>query len=148
MKKWSLGGCISLCMLVALMLFACTDNSGTLGRARVPGPQSHEGPSWVKTELYFGLSKPGGRVTEQEWEAFVREFVTPRLSEGLTVVDGYGQWLPPQQPLVKEDSKIVVFVHKADGQHEKAIEEVRSEYKRRFGQQSVLRVDTPAKAYY
>ncbi len=87
-------------------------------------------------------------MSGQEWEAFITEFVTPRLSEGLTVIDGYGQWLPPKQALVKENSKIVIFVHKVDGQRENAIEEVRSEYKRRFRQQSVLRVDTPANASY
>ncbi len=148
MKTWSLGACISLCILIELMLPGCTNNSGTLDRARVLSPASHEGPSWIKTELYFGLSKPIGRVTGQEWEAFITEFVTPRLSEGLTVIDGYGQWLPPQQALARETSKIVVFVHKADGQHEKVIEEVRAEYKRRFRQQSVLRVDTPVNASY
>ena len=87
-------------------------------------------------------------MSGEEWDAFIIEFVTPRLREGLTVIDAYGQWLPPQQALAKEDSKIVVFVHKADGQLEDAIEEIRSEYKRRFQQQSVLRVDTPANASY
>jgi hypothetical protein len=133
---------------MALMLLGCTGNSGTPDRSRVLSQPIREGSSWTKTELYFGLSKPGGRVSGQEWEAFITEFVTPRLSEGLTVIDGYGQWLPPKQALVIEDSKIVIFVHTVDGQRENAIEEVRSEYKRRFHQQSVLRVDTPVTASY
>ena len=145
-SQFIISTCISLCILTALMLPACTDDLGTPDRTRVFSPAGHKGPAWIKTELYFGLRKPLGRVTGQEWEEFITEFVSPRLSEGLTVIDGYGQWLHPQKALAKEECKIVVFIHRADGQHEDAIKEVRSEYKRRFRQQSVLRVDTRANA--
>jgi hypothetical protein len=47
----------------------------------------------LKDELYFGLTKPGGEtISESEWQEFVKIVITPRFREGLTVLDGSGQF--------------------------------------------------------
>ncbi len=48
----------------------------------------------LKDELYFGLTKPGGEtISESEGQEFVKAVITPRFREGLTVLDGWGQFL-------------------------------------------------------
>lgn len=102
------------------------------------------GDKYVRTELYFGMSrKSGPDVTEEEFEKFVDEFVTPRFPDGLTVIDAHGQWREADATVIKERSKLLVFIYprkerRAAGSK---IEEIRTEYKRRFSQESVLRLD-------
>ena len=38
---------------------------------------------WIRTELYFGLSRPEGSViTDAEWVGFVNASVAPRFAAG------------------------------------------------------------------
>ena len=46
----------------------------------------------MRTTLYFGLTHRAGRVSESQWQAFLREEVTPRFPDGLTVWQTDGQW--------------------------------------------------------
>ncbi|MFX5510465.1 DUF3574 domain-containing protein, partial [Acinetobacter baumannii] len=44
-------------------------------------------------ELFFGRDIAGqGRVSQAQWSAFLRETVTPRFPDGLTVLPASGQW--------------------------------------------------------
>ena len=46
--------------------------------------------------LFFGLTDKDGKiVTEDQWQQFLADTITPRFPAGLTVFDGRGQWLPP-----------------------------------------------------
>jgi len=67
--------------------------------------------------------------------------VTPRFPGGLTVCDASGQWRGSKGTVEKESTKLLILIHEATGAQEKSIEEIRAEYKRRFQQESVLRVD-------
>lgn len=101
---------------------------------------------YIRTELYFGLTKPdGSTLTDAEWSNFVDEIITPRFPDGFTLVDGKGQWRNKEGRIAKENSKIfiVVYPRKTRGATAKKIEEIRTEYKKRFDQESVLRVDGP-----
>ena len=49
----------------------------------------------VRTTLYFGLARPKGAVTELEWQIFLRDEVTRRFPDGLTVWEAEGQWRTP-----------------------------------------------------
>jgi Protein of unknown function (DUF3574) len=44
----------------------------------------------LRTTLYFGLARPKGAVTELEWQMFLRDEVTRRFPDGLTVLGGGG----------------------------------------------------------
>lgn len=45
----------------------------------------------LRTILYFGLARPAGTITEREWQEFVRDEVTPRFPDRLTVWEVDGQ---------------------------------------------------------
>jgi hypothetical protein len=99
---------------------------------------------FIRTELYFGRNIPAGRtVSELDWQKFVDEVVTPRFPDGLTVLDADGQWRGKDGSTVREESKVIVLLYPR--RQRKAvnakIEEIRSEYKKRFAQEAVMRID-------
>ena len=46
----------------------------------------------MRTTLSFGLARPKGSVSELEWQMFLRDEVTARFPDGLTVWEANGQW--------------------------------------------------------
>lgn len=102
----------------------------------------------IRTELYFGLDRPGGQVSADEWRAFLDGFVTPRFPKGLSICEVSGQWKNAQGALQKEFTKLLILIHEGSGAQNGAIEDIRAEYKKRFQQESVLRVDVPVGASY
>ena len=98
----------------------------------------------VVDRLFFGTSIPsGGQVSDDEWKSFVKDVVTPRFKDGLTVLEGDGQWLDPRGDLVREHVHIVEVAHKRDAATDDAIRAIADEYKKRFKQDAVLRVTQP-----
>ena len=74
------------------------------------------------------------------WDAFLRDTVTPRFPDGLTVLDAHGQWRDSEGAVQSERSKVLVILVPADDDGTHRIDEVSDEYKRRFMQEAVLRV--------
>lgn len=115
------------------------------------GPSCPAGERPMRTaQLFFGQNiggKPG--VTDAEFHKFVDEELTPRFPQGLTVLDGGGQWKGADQRLIRESSKVVVLVLP---RHSLAVgfklNEVREAYKQRFKQDSVLVVTQRACAAF
>ncbi len=102
---------------------------------------------WVQIELYFGRSIPGGGgavVTEEQWSDFLDSEVTPRFPDGLTVLDGYGQFLNASGVIAQEDSTVLIILAPLDptGETSAQIDEIREAYNAEFDQESVLRTDT------
>ncbi len=97
--------------------------------------------SMIRLELLFGRGKPDGTsVTDAEWKAFLDKEVTPLFPDGLTVLEGYGQWR--DGTTVKSEETIVLVIWHASAVGDEAkIDSVRTAYKQRFQQQSVMRVD-------
>jgi Protein of unknown function (DUF3574) len=94
----------------------------------------------MQTELFFGLSEPGGKVVDdQQWQAFVDDTITPRFPEGLTIVDGAGQWRQKDGTIDHEHSKILIIIHKDDADSIRKLDEIRVAYKKQFNQESVIR---------
>src|SRR5262245_29969233 len=53
-----------------------------------------EASPFIRTELYFGRNKPdGAEVSRKEFDGFLSGFVTERFPDGLTVLNGRGQFL-------------------------------------------------------
>jgi len=99
----------------------------------------------VVDRLFFGTNIPsGGQVSDEEWKAFVKDVVTPRFKDGLTVVEGDGQWLDPRGDVVREHVHIVEVAHKPGLDADQAIQSIADEYKKRFKQDAVLRVTAAA----
>lgn len=82
-------------------------------------------------------------VTDDDWESFLNDFVTPLFPDGFTVLGGRGQYREASGTIAKEPSHVLVFLYPR-GERRAAsikIESIRAEYKKRFKQESVLRVD-------
>ena len=88
---------------------------------------------------YFGGSRPdGGQVTPAEFELFLDKEVTPVFPDGLTWLSAHGQWAGG-----KEESYQLILLYPRDkAGANREIEEIRSDYKAQFDQESVLRADS------
>ena len=98
----------------------------------------------VHENLSFGTAKPGGQVTVADWDAFLRDVVTPRFPRGLATWESSGQWRGVDGSLVREASHVLVLDHPGDAASEHAVREIISTYKSRFQQEAVFRVKTDA----
>jgi hypothetical protein len=101
---------------------------------------------YLRTELFFGMDRPtGGVVSEDEWQRFVADVVTPRFPEGFTIDDALGQYLDGKI-VVREKSKqlILIYPRRFKTSSSRKIEEIRAAYVKAFDQKSVLRVDSPS----
>jgi len=65
----------------------------------------------LRTTLYFGSARPKGSVSELEWQLFLRDEVTPRFPNGMTVWDAEGQWRGPGGEIGHERTKVLLLVH-------------------------------------
>jgi hypothetical protein len=92
----------------------------------------------IRTTLYFGLARPKGSVTELEWQMFLRDEVTTRFPEGLTVWEAEGQWRTPAGSLDHEQSKVLLLVHPDTAMARQSVQAVIDAYRKTFEQQSVL----------
>ena len=93
----------------------------------------------LRTDLYFG----SGTVNAAAWARFVSNVVTPRFPDGLTILDARGQWRGPAG-ILREPTRVLVIYHRDDSASGARIEAIRTIYRRRFAQASVLRADSEA----
>lgn len=94
--------------------------------------------SQLRTTLYFGTARPKGTVSELEWQLFMRDEVTPRFPDGLTVWNAEGQWRAPSGNTEHEHTKILLLVHQDTPAAREAIKALIARYRKAFDQQSVL----------
>jgi hypothetical protein len=92
----------------------------------------------LRTTLYFGLARPKGAVTELEWQIFLRDEVTKRFPDGLTVWEAEGQWRTPAGSIDTEQSKVLLLVHADTAAARQSVLAVIKAYRKTFEQQSVL----------
>ena len=124
-------------VLVATMTVLTVSGCGLFDGYKCPDDMD----AWVKYELFMGRSGPGGAlVDDTEWTAFLNETVTPRFPDGLTVIDGSGQWRGESGEIQQEDSKVLIILSPRGDEVNYLIDEVSEEYKRQFDQESVLKV--------
>ena len=92
----------------------------------------------LRTTLYFGMARPKGSVSELEWQVFLRDDVTARFPEGLTVWNADGQWRGPSGSIDHENSKVLLLVHPDTIAARASVQAVIERYRKMFDQQSVL----------
>src|SRR5215207_9710768 len=92
----------------------------------------------LRTTLYFGLARPKGAVTELEWQLFLRDEVTRRFPDGLTVWEAEGQWRTPAGTIDHEQSKVLLLVHSDTTAARQSVLAVIEAYRKNFEQESVL----------
>jgi hypothetical protein len=120
-----------------LGLFAVVALSGcaSLPSACVPPAQS-----MVTAEMYFGRNI-GDRVgvSDAAFTNFTAREITPRFPQGLTVVDGRGQWRDTENGRVlREPSKVVLVTFTDSPEARTNLGAIADAYKQTFRQQSVL----------
>ena len=94
-------------------------------------------------EAYFGQNvKTRAPVSQAEWARFMAEVVTPAFPDGLTVLDGAGQWRNAAGQISREDSKVLLLVLLGQDQAAASarLAPVTAAWKARFAQESVLAV--------
>jgi uncharacterized protein DUF3574 len=94
--------------------------------------------SQIRTTLYFGLSRPNGSVSELEWQIFLRDEVTKRFPDGLTVWQAEGQWQTAAGGIDREQTKVLLVVHGDTAAARQSVQAVIQAYRKAFDQQSVL----------
>ena len=94
--------------------------------------------SQLRTTLYFGRTRPKGSVSELEWQMFLRDEVTQRFPEGLTVWEAEGQWRTEAGSIDHEQSKVLLLVHGDTAAARQSVQAVIETYRKKFEQESVL----------
>ena len=96
--------------------------------------------------MFFGLADSEGKtVSEEEWQGFLADTITPRFRAGLTVLAARGQWLAPDGNLQREPVRVVMGAIAADAEGGmKLVDEISAAYQARFGQDPVFRMWNPA----
>jgi hypothetical protein len=136
-------------VLLLALLAGCAPRA-TIADAALHGDPAHpaRAQGWVDTRLYFGLGpadQPRQGVSEQAWREFLDREVTPRFPDGLSVIDVYGQWQDARQSSPERlRSKLLVNDYPDTPVNRAKVEAIRAAWKRRTGDQSVLRVTQPA----
>ncbi|MDE2935291.1 MAG: DUF3574 domain-containing protein [Chloroflexota bacterium] len=125
----------AVCVLaLSFVLAACNPlNGAECGTGTEP---------FVEYQLFMGRGGAVGEVvSDEDWDEFLTTSVTPRFPDGLTVIDGFGQWRDAAGQIKQERTKILVLYAVGDESSLRAdIDAISSEYEQRFDQESVLRV--------
>ena len=98
----------------------------------------------VQAELFFGRNVPArAPVSEEEWQRFLDEEVSPRFPEGFSVANLLGQYRNSTGMIVREGSKELLIVLPGSLSDRTKLNAIRDAYKRRFNQESVLLAESP-----
>ena len=123
-----------------LALAACADIEVSTSEC------ADDGELWHEYRLFMGRGSGGEEVvSEEDWAAFLADTITPRFPDGLSVIDVAGQGANADGTIERERTKmLLVVVPPADETALNRMNEIGAEYKRRFTQDAVLRVVSPA----
>ncbi|HEV2671196.1 MAG TPA: DUF3574 domain-containing protein [Gemmatimonadales bacterium] len=104
----------------------------------------------VTERLYFGRTIADSLgVTDSVWAVFLRDVVSARLPTGFTYWAAEGEWREATGRTHREPSFVLEVVHPShSAAADSAIVAIMAEYKRRFSQESVLRVVTSGRASF
>jgi len=125
-------------MRVLTLAALCLTFAGSSFNQAPGAPDCAPGSSYVRTTLYFGLSRPAGTIGEAEWRTFLRDQVTTRFPQGLTVWEAHGQWRRSDGSIGRERAKVLLLVHDGGPQARASLVELVGRYKQKFEQESVL----------
>lgn len=96
------------------------------------------------TQLFFGsaIGESGAKVDEAAWRNFIDTAILPRFPDGFTIVDAAGVWRSPATGrAVSEESRVLLVLHADNAESHRQLDAIAAEYKARFSQESVLRLD-------
>jgi hypothetical protein len=131
-----------------IILSICFAGESTFAQAVAPTRvvTAAKAERFLRTELYFGRSKLNGtNISDDDWNRFLAEVVTPRFPDGFTVLKASGQYRDKSGKIITEPSEVLIFLYDRNSRisSRRKIEEIRSAYMKQFSQESVLRMDVP-----
>lgn len=145
-------------LIVSLAASGCAHPSASpspvAGAPTLGDDPAHPGRAqgWVDTKLYFGLGPadhPEQGISEAAWRHFLDKEVTPRFPAGLSVLDVYGQWESRGSSQVERlRSKLLVIDYPDNSENRAKIDAIRTAWKQKTGDQSVLMVTAPAEVSF
>jgi hypothetical protein len=131
----------SICAAAALVAAQLLLSGCAMAPTACPPGLSHA----QLARLYFGRNIGSAlAVSEADWARFVDEEITPRFPAGFSVADAAGQYRGRDGAIVREPSKDVMILLSGAADEAARLAAIRAAYKERFGQESVLLVESPA----
>lgn len=109
-----------------------------------PKPLCPAGQAQLRTAQVFLAAKAPAKLNDVDIRRFVDQEVTPRFPDGVTVVDGGGQWKGDENQLIRDAAKVLMIVLPATGDPVGQVEAVRAAYRAKFKQESVVVLPPPA----
>ncbi|HEX7884713.1 MAG TPA: DUF3574 domain-containing protein [Phenylobacterium sp.] len=110
-----------------------------------PRPQAcPAGQAQLRTAQLFLNAKAPRTLDDGDLRRFVDKEVTPRFPDGVTIVDGGGQWKGSGNRLIREAAKVVLVVLPSSGGGGAKVEAVRTAYRTTFKQEPVVVLPPPA----
>jgi uncharacterized protein YrzB (UPF0473 family) len=96
-------------------------------------------PELIQVDLYYGRNIGTiGQVSDRQFRQFLRDEITPRFPDGLTVYDADGQFLDSSNQLIREPSNVVSLILEDTQANEQLTNQIIDLYKQKFQQESVL----------
>jgi hypothetical protein len=92
----------------------------------------------LRTTRYCGMARPKGSVSELEWQMFLRDEVTSRFPQGLTVWEAEGQWKGADGLVGHERTQVLLLVHPDTAAARESVQMLMGRYRKTFDQESVL----------
>lgn len=127
---------VAVALFATMLLGGCAHSGGLRCKAGTR--------PMVADRLYFGTERPGGAVSNADWEAFVDDTIAARFPAGFTTSDAAGGWRGADGRALREASHVLEVMHPADAAGaEAAIDATIADYRARFDQEAVLRVRAP-----
>ncbi|MDR0183515.1 DUF3574 domain-containing protein [Lysobacter arvi] len=134
-------GCLIAAMFLASTMAGCASTAPTDASMHGDAARPAQSSRWIRSELYFAVGNEDGTgvIDDARWRAFLDAEVTPRFPDGLTVLDGYGQWrFQRDGRLVRQQAKVLVVLHEDGAAPRGNLEAIRLAWKRMTGHESVL----------
>lgn len=123
-------------LLLAMALAGCASAPRTQA---CPGGQ----PPVRTAQLFLGAGK-AEPPADRDLRRFVDQEVTPRFPDGVTVVDGGGQWTGSENRLIRKAAKVVLVVLPASGDGQGKVQAIRTAYRSKFKQDPPVVLPPPA----
>lgn len=109
------------------------------GCATVEAPSCPAGQEHMRTaQLFLGGPFGAAAVGEADIRRFVDQEVTPRFPDGVTILEGGGQWRGAENRLIREARKVVLIVLPAKRDGQERLAAVRAAHRARFQQEAVV----------
>lgn len=103
-----------------------------------PAPACPAGQEYLRTaQLFLGRRGAAPYVSDASLQRFVAVEVVPRFPDGVTLMDGGGEWRGSENVLIREAQKVVHIVLPRRGADDQ-LKAARAAFEREFGADPVL----------